>query len=73
MERSRQTRTTKDHRRQEANGRSSEAGAGVRVYLRKPAASEEAEEPENLTGDPYTDLRRQGGTDANHTGGGEER
>lgn len=30
-----------------------------RFYLRKRAASEEAEQPETLTGDSYTDLRRQ--------------
>ena len=37
-----------------------ELGGGVvRFYLRKRAASEEAEQPETLTGDSYTDLRRQ--------------
>lgn len=34
-------------------------GARVRFYLRKRAASEEAEQPETLTGGSYTDLRRQ--------------
>lgn len=32
---------------------------GFRFYLRKRAASEEAEQPETLPGDSYTDLRRQ--------------
>lgn len=50
---------------------------GVRFYLRKRAASEEAEQSETLTGDSYTDLRRQdrgtrregeGGTDTNKMG-----
>lgn len=60
---------------------------GVRFYLRKRAASEEAEQPETLTGDSYTDLRRQdrgamrerggdeGGTDTERKrrkGGGEK-
>lgn len=30
-------------------------------YLRKQAASEEVEQPATLTGDSYTDLRRDGG------------
>ena len=34
-------------------------GVGVRFYLRRRAASEEAQQPETLTGDSYTDLRRQ--------------
>lgn len=34
-------------------------GGRVRFYLKKRAASEEAEQPETLTGDSYTDLRRQ--------------
>jgi hypothetical protein len=33
------------------------------VYLRKQAASEEVEQPVTLTGDSYTDLRRDGGRD----------
>lgn len=32
---------------------------GVTFYLRKRAASEEAEQPETLTGYSYTDLRKQ--------------
>lgn len=35
------------------------AGGGVTFYLRKRAASEEAEQPETLTGYSYTDLRKQ--------------
>lgn len=31
------------------------------IYLRKQAASEEVEQPVTLTGDSYTDLRRDGG------------
>ncbi len=62
------------------NGAGFEGGGRVTFYLRKRAASEEVEQPETLTGDSYTDLRRQdrgtrrererdeGGTDTNKTG-----
>jgi hypothetical protein len=40
-------------------GKSGVTGKG-RFYLRKRAVSEEAEQPETLTGDSLTDLRRDG-------------
>lgn len=62
QDRTHQTFETRDG---EGEGREKGNGAGfwgrerVRFYLRKRAASEEAEQPETLTGDSYTDLRRQ--------------
>lgn len=44
-------------------------GGRVRFYLRKRAASEEAEQPETLTGGSYTDLRKQDRATRNQEGG----
>ena len=40
-------------------GQSQKEGERVAFYLKKRAASEEAEQPVTLTGGSYTDLRRQ--------------
>lgn len=62
----------------EGGGTDGRTEGGFRFYLRKRAASEEAEQPETLTGDSYTDLRRdrtgeqQGGTGTKQNGQEEE-